>query len=115
MQNGEANQEHRLTKRTFLGGEAVCKTADWKKKNAGKTSCDEFPFASTAEADGGKQIFRCAEDEAQDSQGAQINNAGKSCQKRNKNNNKAAFPCKFTLSFKGEDNFKYVGLPLSWA
>ncbi|KAK8111995.1 uncharacterized protein PG998_008452 [Apiospora kogelbergensis] len=107
MQNGEANQEHRLTKRTFLGGEAVCKTADWKKKNAGKTSCDEFPFASTAEADGGKQIFRCAEDEAQDSQGAQINNAGKSCQKRNKNNNKAAFPCKFTLSFKGEDNFKY--------
>ncbi|KAK7995301.1 hypothetical protein PG990_014074 [Apiospora arundinis] len=89
------------------GWENVCKTEDWKKKNGDKTSCDEFPFASTSDADGGKQFFRCASETNQNSQGAQVKNAGAACKKRNKKNGKPEFPCKFTLSFKGEEHFKY--------
>ncbi|KAK8091901.1 hypothetical protein PG997_002262 [Apiospora hydei] len=88
-------------------GAGECKKKDWKDKNPGKTSCDEFPFASTSEADGGKQFFRCTDDGAQDSQGAQIKNAIKACQKQNEDNKEDKFPCKFSLSFKGEEDFQY--------
>ncbi|KAI1659452.1 hypothetical protein F4813DRAFT_353026 [Daldinia decipiens] len=76
----------------------ICKK---NKKFRGKTGCDEFPLASTLEADKGNQIFRCVPEIDNNSQGGQAKSftGNKSlCTK---------FPCKFSFSFEGAKPYKY--------
>ncbi|KAI1413009.1 hypothetical protein F5Y13DRAFT_189809 [Hypoxylon sp. FL1857] len=83
---------------------AGCTNGKGKNKNPCKSnrsgnSCDEFPFASTKDADTKQQFYRCVPGTDNQSQGGQLGNLAK-----NICNNHA---CQFTLGFKGEANYQY--------
>ncbi|KAI1078362.1 hypothetical protein F5B20DRAFT_582289 [Whalleya microplaca] len=70
------------------------------ENNPAGNSCDEFPFASTSDADTETQIYRCVKKNDNDSQGGQVSNM-------RKNVCKNKFPCQFSLSFQGEQKYQY--------
>ncbi|KAI0117632.1 hypothetical protein F4776DRAFT_666282 [Hypoxylon sp. NC0597] len=69
------------------------------KDNKNGDSCDEFPFASTKDADTKQQFYRCVPAGDNSSQGGQLSNLVKNICKNQ--------PCQFTLGFKGETNYEY--------
>ncbi|KAI1213380.1 uncharacterized protein F4807DRAFT_456724 [Annulohypoxylon truncatum] len=88
------------TRRTRAG----CTNGKGKNKNPCKgnkngDSCDEFPFASTKEADTKQQFYRCVSANDNSSQGGQLGNLYKNkCGKKS---------CEFQLGFSNESNFQY--------
>ncbi|KAI8966264.1 hypothetical protein F5Y11DRAFT_365843 [Daldinia sp. FL1419] len=88
-------------RRTDAGCIPICKT---DKRFSGMTGCDEFPLASTSEADRGDQIFRCVPKTDNESQGGQVSKAMKQHCK--------SFPCTFSFSFKDTKPYRYCNRPL---
>ncbi|KAI2464239.1 hypothetical protein F4781DRAFT_436616 [Annulohypoxylon bovei var. microspora] len=77
----------------------ICKIDDKFKNSKG---CDEFPLASTSEADQVDQIFRCVPEGDNSSQGGQVRGAMEAsniCDKK--------YPCSFTFSFEGASTYRY--------
>lgn len=70
--------------------------------SAGTHNCDEFPFASTKNADSGGQINRCVIVRENSSQGGKLGGFQRSplgCGNK--------FPCNFRIAFKNEGPYKY--------
>lgn len=66
------------------------------------SGCDEFPLASTSEADSVTQIFRCVPPVDNKSQGGQAKKAMEAADVCNKK-----YPCSFSFSFEGTTPYKY--------